>query len=131
MDVEAYIPKVFYKNEYEYFKKSPPEAFSFDVEEVLKYKGLQNETSLKVWFAVMPVHDNIVANEIYFIPLDRIDKFMMQRHYAKKWPYVQVPKPCFTDCSRLAYNICVRCRHKYCEEIVELIKLYEEVNLKE
>jgi len=124
VDVKAYKEHLFFKEPLEYKNKAVPKAFRLDVDEIRKYIRLQEETSMKVWYAVMSVQDNTVTSDIHFFPIDRIRKFMADIHNTNpEWGYVQVPIECSTDSSKLAQNKCGDCRKKYCEELNELLKL--------
>lgn len=131
VDVKAYTEHLFYKDSLEHMKKGVPKAFRIEVEEVMKYLTLQDETALKVWLAIMPVQEDTVTNDIHFLPIDRVTKFMAERHYTKpEWNYVQVPIPCSTDCSKLAHNKCGKCTWDYCEQLDELLRLDDEIHFK-
>ncbi len=126
VDVKARSEKLFFEDAFKQLKKQPPAAFRIDLEELKKFKNLQNETSLKVWFAVTPYTEKTVINEVYFFPVDKVDKFCPNKHLDDpSWKYVQIPKSCFSDCSRLAHNKCAKCDKKYCMEIDKYIELWE------
>jgi hypothetical protein len=121
VDVKAYKESIFFKDVYKKMNAIPPKAFKIPVEEIFKYQVLQNETSLKVWFAIMPVQDDTITKYIYFIPIDRVERFISSVHRKNlKWSYTQVPVECFTDINRLTQNKCVFCKMKYCEKLEEL-----------
>jgi hypothetical protein len=68
-------------------KKQPPRAFKLNLDEIKLFKNLQHQTSLSVWFAVTPYQKGtsgqrgIVANEIYFFPVDKVEKFCPSKHF--------------------------------------------------
>ena len=129
VDVKAYTEHIFYKDAFNKMDRSPPKAFTITREELLKYLALQEETSLKVWFAIMSVQEDVVTNDIHFLPVDRVQQFMASRHWNHpEWKYIQVPQNCFTDCSRLAHNICGRCKHPYCEELDEILEIDDKIH---
>jgi len=132
VDVKAKEERLFYKDVFvNYLNKQPPKAFRIDLEEVEKFKKLQNETSMKVWFAIMPHQEETVANEIFFFPVDKADKFIPIQHYDDPlWNYVQIPETCFSDCGKLAYNKCAKCQEKYCEKTKEYISIWEKQHRK-
>jgi hypothetical protein len=130
VDVKAYSENLFYKDYFDSINKSPPKSFTFQFEELKKYQRLQSETSMKVWFAVASVQKDTVTNEMHFIPVDRVMNFISPEHYGK-WKFIQVSNPpCFTDCSKLAYNICARCDKKYCSNIIDIVTLDTKAHFK-
>ncbi len=124
VDVKAYSEHLFFKKALESKNKVVPKAFRIDVNEINKYLRLQEETAMKVWFAIMSVQEDTVTSDVHFLPVERITKFMAERHFTNPlWNYAQVPIGCSTDCSKLAYNKCANCKIKYCEQLNDLLRL--------
>ena len=124
IDVKAYSEHLFCEPMLSLMDKAVPKAFRLDVLEVFKYSMLQEETAMKVWFAIISVQGDTVTSDIHFLPLDRVTKFMTVTHYLDpEWTYIQVPIECSTDISKLTYHKCGSCKMKYCEKIYELLGL--------
>lgn len=115
VDVKAYKEQLFYADALRKKDLRVPKSFWLKRDEILQFIILQEETSMKVWFAVIPTKDNIPLNETHFLPVDVALKFMSERHRNQpEWKYVQIPIDCFKECGRLAKNQCGNCKNQYC-----------------
>ncbi|HUU88341.1 MAG TPA: hypothetical protein VMX17_11375 [Candidatus Glassbacteria bacterium] len=130
-DVKAKKEVLFFEDVFKNdLKKQPPTAFWLTLEEIKLFKNLQHQTSISVWFGVTPYHGQTVASEIYFYPVDKVEKFCPSKHYADpSWKYVQIPKTCFSYASELAKNKCSDCKNEYCKEVDRYIELWEKRQL--
>ena len=126
-DVKASRTVFFYENDYKKIgAKSPTIAFTFKYEEIIKFKNLYHGTALPVWFAVFPTKENKdgqdqVLEDEHLIPIDRIEKFIIDRHKSKEWPWIQVPIICFVNSKNLTQNKCKDCDKRYCEKFEDII----------
>jgi hypothetical protein len=129
VDVKAYKEQLFFKDALQFKKQRNPKAFWLKKDEITKFLHLQEETSMKVWYAIMPIKDDILINETHFLPVDLAQKFMCELHRTKDdWNYVQVPIHCFQESSKLANNKCGSCNNRYCEQVEVLIKIDEQIH---
>lgn len=129
IDVKALDEIIFWKDAYEELDESPPRAYRFEVDEILRFRELEKITSMKVWFIVYGVKDDTVTNQYGMIPNDRIFKFIRDRHIDwNSWNYIQVPVPCLTGETDLAFNICSICEDKYCTKVDKLIEIEDKIH---
>jgi len=129
IDVKAYKEDIFYRKAYEKLEESPPITFNIDLDELYRFNELQDITSMKVWFAIMPVHNDTVTEGIFFLPVDRVEKFKRERHRLwKNWFFVQVPKKCCSEGINITTNVCINCKKKYCERLDELLEIEDKIS---
>jgi hypothetical protein len=130
VDVKAYTEREFFADSLKQKGKRVERAYWMKKDEILKFINLQEETTMKVWFAVIPTRNNNLLNETHFLPIDIARKFMGERHRTKnEWDYVQVPIECFRECNKLATNKCGFCKNKYCEQLEDLLKIDDQIHL--
>jgi len=131
IDVKGYSEKLFFEDSLKFNKEHSQSAFWLKKDEIFRFVKLQEETSIKVWFAVIPVRGDSPMSQLFFLPVDRALKFIAERHKIKpEWDYVQIPLSCFIDCSKLAQNKCGGCKRKYCDEVEELLNIDDKVHFK-
>ena len=128
IDVKAFGSILFYQDAFKFMNKTPPKAFTINRDELSEYIRLQKKTSIKVCFAIMLMEDNQVTPDMYFLPVDRVKKFsnIRPRDYHS-WKYIQVPINCFTKCSQLLQDRCNICRHRYCEELENILDIQNSI----
>lgn len=121
VDVKAYDEKLFYPHICKKLGLPITRGYNLNRDEIGKFLILQNETSMKVWFAVVPKKEGNLLDKLLFLPVDMASKFVANIHKTNKnWEIVQVPEECFRDCSKLSTNKCGNCQINYCDYIESL-----------